>query len=647
MIHTIRTLRGSTINMCLAAGLAGYCANAQTETIETELPPVVVSAHNSIDIPYDRTGVSVTLLDAQEERKAGRYTLLDALKRVPGVSIHPGGGNTANICIRGMSSATATLPLVDGMRVFNSTGSSNLTANVLGRANMFDIGHVEILRGAEGATYGGGAMGGVVNLETPEGQDEPSGSIFSEFGSFNSLTGNVRYQGKSGNTGFFLSSTYERSNKRLRYDNGHRPQAKHADKYVNYSQALRLDQGVAEATTLTLTYRREDAVYNYYSPDPYYGGITPYTFRTNLLTAKLKSMVTEAWTSSLMAGYFGNDYMFGHGNYYDTRNVQVEWRNAYKWCEHHTTSAGLAWLRSQYDGTNNGERTPYGGLENTYSIFAEYIYTPTDQWDNSLAVRLDQSNLFDSLFTARAASSYRFNQEKTRLLASVGSGYRAPGDTQRSNSAISWYGTTYHGNPQLECEHSYSADLGIEHQWTEGHYLSATCFLQRKENAISERTEYNPNTWSADTYFYNDAGHWLIQGVELSLHGEWDDAWQSGYRITATLTRPKTAQDKQIDYSARQTWAADVYTGPIEGLTTGIGLVATMGRTFATRADNYYTLRWYADYAVSKQLRLHLRVENLTNQKYCIEPGYGSGNTRVPDMLNTGLGIYGGCTLTF
>ena len=639
--------QGGARYVVLAMAMASGCAYAQAEApIETELPPIVSAAHDSLEIPYDRTGVSVSVLSAEKEREAGRYNLSDALSTVPGVYILPGGGNNqrgniANIAIRGMSSATSTLPLVDGMRVFNSTGSSNLTPNIMGRANMFDIEQVEVLRGAEGATFGGGAMGGVIAMNTPEGKGDTSGSLFNEAGSFDSYTGNATLQGREHNTAFFLSTTYERTNNDLRYADGSSPKARHAGKYENYSQALRLDQYVADNTQLTLTYRREDAAYNYYNPDPYYEGVSPYTFRTNLLTAKIQSQLTESWKSSLMAGYFGNDYMYGHGNYYDTRNVQIEWRNAYKWCEHHTTTAGFTWLRSQFDGTTNGERTPYGGLENVYSVVAEHVYAPNTDWNNSLALRVDMSNLFDVHVTTRAAGSYRFNEENTRLFGSVGTGYRAPGALQRSNATVNWYGTNYHGNPGLTCEENLSFDAGIEHQFAKGHYASATYFWERKENAIAERGSY------PDVYFCNDSTHWAIQGVELALRGHFEEAWKSGYKLAATITQPKEARDRQIQYTARQTWTANVHTSPIEGLTTGFELAAAVGRTFATRADNYYTLRWYAHYKVNETLSFHLRVENLTQQKYVIEPGYAGYGYIVPDMLNAGMGIYGGCTLHF
>lgn len=628
----------------IGAVLSVLAGSTVAATTETELEPVIVSAHGGMEIPYDNTGVSVSLLDAQQERTAGRYHAEEALKTVPGVSIAAGGqrGNVANIAIRGMSSGTCTLPMVDGMRIYNSAGSGNLTPNLLAQANMFDLSGMEILRGAEGAVYGNGAMGGVLYMETPEGDGTPTCSLFNEGGSFDTYTGNVTYRGRVGNTAFFLSSTAEHTNNDLRYADGTEPTAKHAGRYTNFAQAVRLDQYIEEDTKLTFTYRREDADYRYFSPDPYYGGITPYSFRTNLVSAKLNSRMNERWTTNFTAGYFGSDSMFGHGTNYNTRNVQLEWRNAYRWNDRHTTTAGMSWTRSDYSCRNNGSRSPYDGLENIYGVFAEHMFAPTEKWNNSLALRVDESNVYDTHFTARFSSSYRFAQDRARVFGSVGTGYRAPGALERSSSVVSAYGYTYHGNPDLECEKSFSADFGAEYEWTKGHRIGITAFGEQRYDAISEDYSRYP-----DVYFCNSPGSWKIIGTELTAEGTFGNTGAVGYKAAYTLTRPEATGGRQIPYTCRQVASAQLYTTLTEGLTTGIELSYAAGRIYSARADRYCTLRWYAEYEVNPHLKFHLRVENLTDEKYTVEQGYAGWGYTVPDLLNAGMGIYAGCTLTF
>lgn len=627
--------------------LTGSCAAQTTNIISGEMTAMTVSAHQE-EIPKNTTGVSVTVLDIPELKSEGVYTVTEAMTSVPGIYALPGGGdyqrgNVSSITLRGMRSDAYYMPIIDGMRMSGTSGSGNLSQNVMARVTLFDIGRLEVLQGAQGAILGGGAVSGIIYMETPQGKGKPSLSLFTEAGSHASYTGNITAQGTTGSLAYFLSSTIEQTDNDLTYSNGKKVPGKNAGHYQNLAQALRLDWTVTNYTTVTTTYRREDSDYHY--ADAY--GVMPYSFHNNLLTAKIRHEFTRTWTGSLMAGYFGADTMLGHGWYSDLRNVQLEWRNDFKWNNQHKTSAGLSWTRCDYGVDSiyeTDKRNNSSNLDNTYSFFAEHAWAPSQQWNNTLALRLDHGSNFDTLYTIRAASSLRFNRDQTRVFASLGSGYRAPGSFERSRSTYNNGWNVYHGNPHLDCATSLSFDMGIEHEWQTNHTISLTCFHTRLDDEIE--------TYQAtDGYHYrNAAGHWTSQGVEIALKGTWEDWYQTGYRVACTLTRPHTADNRQIPMSARQVWSADIHTSPIEGFTTGIGLNAASGRSNfsgapTTKLDSYYTLRWYARYKVNEHLTLHLRVENLTNQKFVTSTGWEDYANF--SYINTGTSIYGGCTLKF
>lgn len=644
MTHTIGTPFKGAACAVLALALAGTCAFAQSAPAaddaatptETELAPVTVSAHDGLAVPYDQTGVSVSILNIPELKKEGIYSLTEALTTVPGVLVQPGGGdnqrgNVSHTTIRGISSSTSILPMIDGMRIFNSGGGGNLTPNLVARTDLFTLGNVEVLKGAQGALYGNGAQAGVIFMETPEGKGKPSFSLFNEAGSFDTYTGNATAQGQVGKLSYFVSATYNHTNNDLHFADGTKGEGKHAGKYDGWNEAVRLDYQANDTNKLTFTYRRDDSEFHYGTKNY---GIYSYDFRSNLVTGKWQSQLTDKWTSSLMAGYFGYDANFGSGALENVRNVQIEWRNAYKWNEQNTTTGGFSWSRSKYDSAGS----TYNSLDNLYSLFVEHRYTPVKNWDNSLALRWDESNLYDSKFTFRAASNYKFNKERTRAFASVGSGYRAPGSFQRSNATLISYGTKWTGNPDLDCEKSLDVDWGIEQQLAPDHYISATLFWSQIENAIA--SFYKPD-WSAS---FDNVGHYTMQGVEIALRGTFEKNWNTGYQIGWTYTQPKDGEDQQIVWSARQVWSADIHTSPLEGLTTGIGLAAAVGRYgLYGNVDNYYTLRWYAQYEVNERLTFHVRIENLTNQKFVTEEYY----TTTDSIINPGIGIFGGCTIKF
>ena len=76
--------------------------------------------------------------------------------------------------------------------------------------------------------------------------------------------------------------------------------------------------------------------------------LTPYSFRSNLVTAKLNSRINEVYSTSFMAGYYGINNDLGSNYWTELRNVQLEWRNALHWNDRLTTTAGFAWQRSLY-----------------------------------------------------------------------------------------------------------------------------------------------------------------------------------------------------------------------------------------------------------------------------------------------------------
>ncbi len=399
---------------------------------------------------------------------------------------------------------------------------------------------------------------------------------------------------------------------------------------------------LAVGSKLTLTYRREDSQYRYFNPS-YVPASRDDVCRSNLLTAKWQLRVNERYSCSFMAGYYGNDNMLGRGNNYNLRNVQLEWRNRYQWNEAHETSAGFAWNRSDYRQIGG---SCYDSLDHTYAFFAEHSFRPTNNQTHSLALRWDESTVFGGLPSFRAATNYRFNDDATRVFASVGSGYVTPCQLQRGGEAV-YGGVRYYGNPELDCARNITVDAGLEQQWWQNHYAGATLFWSRvTDGLVSEWAD----DWSSCTW-RNDSGHWTLQGVELSLHGTWEDEWKTGYRLACTLTQPMDSRDKQVAESARQCWSADIHTSPLEGLTTGVGLVAASGRTdwSGGKQDAYCILRWYAHYRLNQHLSFHLRVENLTNQRFVSESsGVGSAYYNPSgQLLNSGTAAYAGCTLTF
>ncbi len=640
----------------LAMAMAGGCVFSQAATNQdVELPPVTVAAHDGVEVPYNNTGVSVSILNSEQLQKEGVITMTEALTRVPGLYTTTGGstyqrGSVSFARIRGMNSSDYTLTMVDGMRLYRI---GSLAGPVfMGTTDLFSVGNTEVVRGSEGAVYGAGAIGGVVATNTPQGQGKPSFKVFTEAGSFDSFTGAAIAQGQVGKLDYFVSATYERTN------NDPTTAApildRHASKFEQWSEAVRLGYQISDSTKLTFTYRRQDAQANQPQPcatdydpvtfAPMYGGFARVSdyYRTNLATMKLDTQVNRIWSSSLMVGYYGFDYTDTYSprfSGYDTfdsnlRNVQIEWRNLMQWSKQHRTTAGFAWNRAQF--VSNYETR---NLENTYGLFAEHMYSPVSGLDLSAAARLDSSTIWDELFTYRAAASWKVTGEKspTRLFGSFGSGYRAPSAFERFADCTIGY-SRYKGNPDLKVSKSIGGDLGVEQRVADKHYLTVTGFWTRINDQIGATADYS--SWTNYSYATS-------VGVECSLRGEFGDAWNSGYTLAYTYTVPKNNADQQLSYTARSVWSADIHTSPIASVTTGLGVTAASGRSagVGSRIDSYCVLRWYARWQATDNLAFHVRVENMGNDRFVTQPDY-SGNSTY-DIISAGTAVYGGVTLTF
>lgn len=427
--------------------------------------------------------------------------------------------------------------------------------------------------------------------------------------------------------------------------------------FRQWQEALRLGYDVNDKVKLSFTYRRLDSYFEYPTPYVDYNQWpavpdshlynTEDKNRSNLITGRVDAELSKLWSTSFMVGHYNMNYST-HTPEYDfqpnvmrNRRFQTEWRNALTWNKQWTTIAGMAWDRSAYTSENN--YVSKDEWQSTLAFFAEQMWAPTDNFDASVALRLEHDSVWNNHFTWRYSNSWKVTgkDSPTRIFGSVGSGFRAP--TYFEQYAAN-YG--YVGNPDLDISKSLGGDLGVEQRLADNHYASVTGFWTRINDEIGTRSV---GTWPDSYTTYANYSHATSYGVEVAFKGQFKDAWNSGYYANYTFTMPKrdsigSYETRQMANTARHTINAEIHTSPLEKLTVGFGVTSAMGRTDYNyaRLDNFFTARVFARYQVTDNVALHVRVENLFDQNFIITNDYNFGPRQA-----RGLGVFGGVTVEF
>jgi outer membrane cobalamin receptor len=158
-----------------APGLAGPAVEVtvaadQVVTIELKLRLAAVEERLVVTAAQvDRTSSAVpdssTLLTGQTIEARQQFTIGQALRSVPGLTVQQSGGpgTLTSLFLRGGES-DYTLVLVDGIRANAFGGGIDLS-----QVPLADVERIEVVRGPQSALYGADAIGGVVQVITRAG----------------------------------------------------------------------------------------------------------------------------------------------------------------------------------------------------------------------------------------------------------------------------------------------------------------------------------------------------------------------------------------------------------------------------------------------------------------------------------------------
>lgn len=612
----ISTLRARALCMALPAfSLLNLASNAATaQSVPSQ---VVVTASRTEQILTDVLP-HTTVLGRDAIEQSQLTDLSSLLAREAGFQFTQSGGrgSQSTTFLRGAASLQV-LVLVDGVPM----GKQDTTGSVSLEHIMLDqVDRVEIVRGNVSAIHGGGALGGVIQVFTRQGQVGHTAYATAETGSLGTSRLNMGTQGKHGDFGYALSlgtlSTHGINAANLSQTQNANADAdgyRNDNHSVHLSYELSPDHKVGMRSTHFNGRFDYDVAGSFAAPTDVHKGATRMDSSTVYWAARLNpnwnsrlnySDAKERNTTDTVGAY-------SFSTQAQTRTRLLSWTQQVNW-ESVVLSGGVdhqtQGIEAGTDGTKDltRERTAnaiYGGLVYTRAAHSAQVNYRHD--------RIEGLTGKDSYYLG-----YGYNLSTPwKLIVSHSTAFNVP--------PLGYLYDPYSGNPHLRHETATTSEVGV--QWASGtHRLRSTLFDTRTKDLLL----YDPRTWQ-----FSNVSSAKNQGLETSYSGR---IHSTDLRASVTLQNPlNEATGKQLVRRAKTLASASV-SQTWGFMTLGGNVRYTGGRPDIEGKpglDSYLLLDLTARYTLNRDWTLFGRIENATDSRYQTAFGYN----QLPRTTTVGL----------
>ena len=578
---------------------------------------IVTGTRNAVDVrhlPYTVNVIDRQTLTGQQQSSV----LPTVMQQVPGLMVTSRSmmgygvstGAAGGISLRGVAGgAGQMLVLIDGHPQYNGVYGHPLADSY--QTLMAE--RVEVLRGPASVLYGSNAMGGVLNIVTrrPVGRDNIATHITAGAGSYGTLQTEVSNQVRKGRFTSTAAAQYSRT------DN-HRPHAgfEQFGGYVKLGYHLSPEWKVSADLDLT----------HWNASNP--GTVAqPKLENDQWITRGAASLTIENHydkTSGALSVYdnFGrhkiNDGYNADGGTPQTDLFRskdavagVSWYQSAQFFEGNRITVGLDYQhiygRAWYTNRETGETvtTQRRLMQSTHSHenevagYLDFRQDITEWLTIDAGLRYDHHSTAGAEWVPQAGIVLRPIETGT-LKASVSKGFRNPNTRE-----MYMYGTANHDS--LRAERLWNYELSWRHH-VGGFSYGANLFYIKGDNMIQTVAGRNVNTGEIENY-----------GLELEAQYRIDSHWTlSTNHSLLHMKNPVVAAPTYKGFLGAnfncQKWSVIAGLQYISGLYTAVGDDETK--------ENFCLLNATVGYALSNNVGLWLRGENLLAQSYEINLGY-------------------------
>ena len=592
--------------------LAASVALAQTASGE-----IVVTASRTEQILTDALPHTTVLgRDAIEQSQV--MDLPSLLSREAGFQFTQSGGmgGQATTFLRGAASLQV-LVLVDGVPVTkqDTTGAVSLEHIMLDQVE-----RIEIVRGNVSAIYGSGAVGGVIQVFTRQGQGQPTVYVNAERGSQGTQRWNAGTRGAAGPFAFAVSVG------RIRTDGINATNLSQTlnanpdvDGYRNDNHTLDLSYKLSPEHKFGVRSTHFKGRFDYDVPGSFSLSTDVHQGRTQLDSHTLywAARLGALWSTRLTyadAKERNDTETVGAYSFTTqavTRTRMLSWTHQWD-LPSMVVSAGLDHQTQGIEMATDGfsdlarERESqafYGGA--VYKLEAHNL---------QFNLRRDHADGLSAKDSVYMGYGYDLN-EQWKLIASHATAFNMP--------PLGYLFDPYSGNPDLRPETANTQELGV--QWAQGpHRLRSTWFSSRTKDLL---------LYDMGSFQFSNISRVKNQGLETSYSGRYN---MTDLRASLSLQDPvNEATGEQLVRRAKT--LASVSVSQSLGLLTLGGSV----RYTSARPDiegkpglpSNTLLDLTVRYSLSRDWTLYGRVENATDSRYQTAYGYN----QLPRTTTLGL----------
>jgi len=498
------------------------------------LAAVVVTA-TRVPIATAAPLATTTILKGDDLRAQGITRVEDALRLVTGAQVVSSGpiGSQTSLFLRGGNSNYVRV-LVDGVPLNEAGGAFDFASLTID-----NVDRIEVVQGPTSVLYGSDAVTGVVQIFTRDGHGPLSTRAFVGAGSYGGRRDELGWSGGNNKAGFTLSGSHQYTDGILAFNNGFLDDV--------LSASLRLNPDVN--TDLRLTTRWSSQIYHY--PTQSDGSVVDHNAEQTdhrlvlsldagrRLSDRVEFRVSGASNEYLPRSNDGPDSPADTNGFYGYFSRSAETRRSgdarfnIRFGSRGVFTVGEE-IASDRISQSSLSLSSYGNSPGSFAAqrhnsatYVQAIGDASDRFSYVIGGRLDKNSSFGTFQTMRASIAYVLSAE-ARVRASIGSAFTAPSFYENFASG---YVT---GNPNLQPEHSRSAEVGIDAFLADGKLtLKATGFFQQFHDII----DYSGNAPFGTPSYYNVAGadaNGFELGAEYKAAG--GVTFSGGYTYTATRT---------------------------------------------------------------------------------------------------------------